>query len=132
MLSMTRLAVMSQSALRLASAERAWLACMVHLTCHDPYTASLLFCLGFLCWYVYWKRHLLHCLRATLWWWLSGCRSTWLTEQAWLQVGAGEVTGNPLFQAFDEAIRGCALGETTVLEAKGGDWQRELFFEVHP
>ncbi len=47
-----------------------------------------------------------------------------------LQVGAGEVTGNPLFQAFDEAIRGCALGETTVLEAKGGDWQRELFFEV--
>lgn len=40
------------------------------------------------------------------------------------------MTGNPLFQAFDEAIRGLSLGETTVLEAKGGEWQRELFFEV--
>ena len=46
------------------------------------------------------------------------------------QVGAGEVTGNPLFQAFDEAIRGLSLGETTILEAKGGEWQRELFFKV--
>ena len=47
-----------------------------------------------------------------------------------LQVGAGEVTGNPLFQAFDEAIRGRALGETAVLEAKGGEWRQELFFKV--
>jgi len=46
------------------------------------------------------------------------------------QVGAGEVTGNPLFQAFDEAIRGCALGETAVLEAKGGNWMPDLYFEV--
>lgn len=46
------------------------------------------------------------------------------------QVGAGEVTGNPLFQAFDEAIRGCALGETAVLEAKGGKWMPDLYFEV--
>ena len=37
-----------------------------------------------------------------------------------------------LLQAFDEAIRGQPLGSTTVLEAKGGDWQRELFFEVNP
>ena len=47
------------------------------------------------------------------------------------EVGAGEITGNPLFQAFDEAIRGLPLGSTTILEAKGGDWKRELFFEVH-
>lgn len=40
------------------------------------------------------------------------------------------MTGNPLFQAFDEAIRGLSLGETTVLEAKGGAWQQDLFFEV--
>jgi len=46
------------------------------------------------------------------------------------QVGAGEVTGNPLFQAFDEAIRGCALGETAVLEAKGGEWMPDLYFKV--
>ncbi|BDA47526.1 probable FKBP-type peptidyl-prolyl cis-trans isomerase MJ0 [Coccomyxa sp. Obi] len=46
------------------------------------------------------------------------------------EVGAGEITGNPLFQAFDEAIRGLPLGSTTILEAKGGDWKRELFFEV--
>lgn len=46
------------------------------------------------------------------------------------EVGAGEITGNPLFQAFDEAIRGLPLGSTTVLEARGGDWNRELFFEV--
>ena len=40
------------------------------------------------------------------------------------------MTGNPLFQAFDEAIRGRALGETAVLEAKGGEWRQELFFKV--
>ncbi len=46
------------------------------------------------------------------------------------EVGAGEITGNPLFQAFDEAIRGLPLGSTTILEAKGGEWKKELFFEV--
>ena len=52
-------------------------------------------------------------------------------EPVSFEVGAGEITGNPLFQAFDEAIRGLPLGSTTVLEAKGGDWNRELFFEVN-
>lgn len=51
-------------------------------------------------------------------------------EPVSFEVGAGEVMGNVLFQAFDEAIRGQALGSTTVLEARGGEWQRELFFEV--
>lgn len=53
-------------------------------------------------------------------------------EPVSFEVGAGEVTGNPLFQAFDEAIRGLPLGSTTILEAKGGEWKRELFFEVCP
>lgn len=35
-----------------------------------------------------------------------------------------------LFQAFDAAVRGLSLGETTTLEAKGGEWRRDLLFEV--
>lgn len=46
------------------------------------------------------------------------------------ELGAGEITGNPLFQAFDEAIRGLSLGSTVILKAKGGEWNRDLFFEV--
>ncbi|KAG2494977.1 hypothetical protein HYH03_006910 [Edaphochlamys debaryana] len=43
--------------------------------------------------------------------------------------------GNRLFQGFDEAVRGMAVGQTTVLEASGGEWRRELMFTVprdHP
>ncbi|KAK9905838.1 hypothetical protein WJX75_007369 [Coccomyxa subellipsoidea] len=40
------------------------------------------------------------------------------------------LSSSTTFAAFDEAIRGLPLGSTTVLEAKGGDWNRELFFEV--
>ncbi|KAG2434187.1 hypothetical protein HXX76_007913 [Chlamydomonas incerta] len=43
--------------------------------------------------------------------------------------------GNRLFQGFDEAVRGMAVGQTTVLEASGGEWKRELLFAVprdHP
>ena len=35
-----------------------------------------------------------------------------------------------LFQAFDAAVRGLSLGETTTLEAKGGEWRRDLLFEA--
>ncbi|KAJ9513366.1 hypothetical protein QJQ45_001399 [Haematococcus lacustris] len=38
-------------------------------------------------------------------------------------------------KGFDEAIRGLAVGQTTVIEAAGGEWQRELLFSVpreHP
>jgi hypothetical protein len=38
--------------------------------------------------------------------------------------------GNKLFQGFDEAIRGLGIGQTTVLEALGGEWNRELMFEA--
>ncbi len=37
-----------------------------------------------------------------------------------------------LFQAFDAAIRGLTIGGTTTLEAKGGEWRRDLLFEVLP
>ena len=35
-----------------------------------------------------------------------------------------------LFQAFDAAVRGLSIGDTTTLEAKGGNWRRDLVFEV--
>ncbi|KAK9846576.1 hypothetical protein WJX81_006929 [Elliptochloris bilobata] len=56
-------------------------------------------------------------------------------EPVTFEVGAGEAVGNPLFQAFDAAVRGLSLGETTTLEAQGGEWRRDLLFEVpreHP
>ncbi|KAL6763490.1 hypothetical protein V8C86DRAFT_2496367 [Haematococcus lacustris] len=56
-------------------------------------------------------------------------------EPLTFEVGVGEITGNRLFQGFDEAIRGLAVGQTTVIEAAGGEWQRELLFSVpreHP
>jgi len=56
-------------------------------------------------------------------------------EPLTFEVGAGEIMGNKLFQGFDEAVRGLAEGQTTVIEASGGKWQRELLFDVprsHP
>eukprot|EP00195_Chlamydomonas_chlamydogama_P016531 CAMPEP_0202908502 /NCGR_PEP_ID=MMETSP1392-20130828/46254_1 /ASSEMBLY_ACC=CAM_ASM_000868 /TAXON_ID=225041 /ORGANISM="Chlamydomonas chlamydogama, Strain SAG 11-48b" /LENGTH=193 /DNA_ID=CAMNT_0049597885 /DNA_START=160 /DNA_END=742 /DNA_ORIENTATION=+ len=56
-------------------------------------------------------------------------------EPLTFEVGAGEMMGNKLFQGFDEAVRGLAVGQTTVLEASGGEWKRELLFAVprdHP
>ena len=46
------------------------------------------------------------------------------------ECGAGEMMGNKLFQGFDEAIRGLGIGQTTVLDALGGEWNRELMFEA--
>eukprot|EP00198_Chlamydomonas_reinhardtii_P006561 XP_001695897.1 peptidyl-prolyl cis-trans isomerase, FKBP-type [Chlamydomonas reinhardtii] len=58
-----------------------------------------------------------------------------LGEPLAFEVGAGDMMGNRLFQGFDEAVRGMAVGQTTVLEASGGEWKRELLFAVprdHP
>lgn len=58
-----------------------------------------------------------------------------LGEPLTFEVGAGDMMGNRLFQGFDEAVRGMAVGQTTVLEATGGEWRRELLFTVprgHP
>lgn len=35
-------------------------------------------------------------------------------------------------QAFDEAVRGLALGDEVVLKASGGEWSRDLLFDVPP
>lgn len=36
------------------------------------------------------------------------------------EVGAGDIMGNALFQAFDEAVRGMCVGDTAVVKAKAG------------
>ncbi|GIL86240.1 hypothetical protein Vretimale_13762 [Volvox reticuliferus] len=58
-----------------------------------------------------------------------------LGEPLSFEVGAGDMMGNRLFQGFDEAVRGMAVGQRTILEASGGEWKRELLFAVprdHP
>ncbi|KAK9814319.1 hypothetical protein WJX72_004010 [[Myrmecia] bisecta] len=51
-------------------------------------------------------------------------------EAVSFEVGAGEATGNPLFQAFDEAVRGMELGQSTSFQASGGEWDSNLLFNV--
>lgn len=58
-----------------------------------------------------------------------------LNEPLTFEVGAGDMLGNRLFQGFDEAVRGMAIGQKTILEAVGGEWQKDLLFMVpinHP
>lgn len=55
-----------------------------------------------------------------------------LNEPLSFEVGAGDMMGNKLFQGFDEAVRGMAVGQKTVLEAAGGEWKQELLFSVPP
>lgn len=50
-------------------------------------------------------------------------------------VGAGDVVGNKLFEAFDVAVRGMAVGDRTEIEMDGGKWDPELMFSIprdHP
>lgn len=46
------------------------------------------------------------------------------------QVGVGEVLGNPLVKALEEAVRGRGAGDAVELELQGGDYQPELVFTV--
>ena len=39
-----------------------------------------------------------------------------------MQVGTGNIVGNPLFETFDAAVRGMALGQVAELEAEGPEW----------
>lgn len=58
-----------------------------------------------------------------------------LDEPVTFEVGTGEIMGNRLFQGLDEVVRGMAVGQTTIMEASGGEWRRELLFAVprdHP
>uniref|UniRef100_A0A383V445 peptidylprolyl isomerase n=1 Tax=Tetradesmus obliquus TaxID=3088 RepID=A0A383V445_TETOB len=51
------------------------------------------------------------------------------------EIGAGDIINNPLFQAFDGALRGLAVGESVELQMSGPEWQSELLFSVprdHP
>lgn len=51
-------------------------------------------------------------------------------EPLTFEVGAGEVFGNKMFQAFDAGVRGLHIGEKTYLEASGGEWNKDLLFNV--
>jgi FKBP-type peptidyl-prolyl cis-trans isomerase 2 len=56
-------------------------------------------------------------------------------EPATFEVGAGDIVGNELFEAFDEAVRGLSVGETIGIKADGPAWTEELMFNVpidHP
>jgi hypothetical protein len=54
---------------------------------------------------------------------------------SFLQVGVGEVVGNPLAHALEEAVRSHGEGDIVELEITGGDYKPELVFKVptdHP
>jgi FKBP-type peptidyl-prolyl cis-trans isomerase 2 len=51
-------------------------------------------------------------------------------EPTTFEVGAGDIVGNRLFEAFDDAVRGLAVGEIASICAQGGEWQPELLFRV--
>lgn len=52
------------------------------------------------------------------------------SEPLTFEVGAGEIMGNKMFQAFDAGVRGLQIGEKTYLEASGGEWNKDLLFKV--
>ncbi|DBA84373.1 TPA: hypothetical protein ACH3X2_006223 [Trebouxia sp. C0005] len=51
-------------------------------------------------------------------------------EPLTFEIGAGEIFGNKMFQAFDAGVRGLRIGEKTYLEASGGEWNKDLLFNV--
>lgn len=51
-------------------------------------------------------------------------------EPLQFEVGAGDVVGNALFQAFDDAVKGLKEGDAALVQAQGGEWKRELMFNV--
>lgn len=56
-------------------------------------------------------------------------------EPLTFEIGAGEIISNPIFRAFDGAVRGLGVGEEVEMEIHGGDWKPELLFTVprdHP
>eukprot|EP01025_Chloroclados_australasicus_P038673 TRINITY_DN3991_c3_g2_i1.p1 TRINITY_DN3991_c3_g2~~TRINITY_DN3991_c3_g2_i1.p1 ORF type:complete len:222 (+),score=28.92 TRINITY_DN3991_c3_g2_i1:143-808(+) len=56
-------------------------------------------------------------------------------EPITLEVGVGEVVGNPLAQALEQAVRSHGVGDEVELEITGGDYKQELVFKVptdHP
>lgn len=51
-------------------------------------------------------------------------------EDVTFEVGASDVMGNPLFKAFDEAVRGMRVGESAMVSASGGEYDPNLLFSV--
>lgn len=47
-----------------------------------------------------------------------------------MQVGVGEVLGNPLAQALEQAVRSHGEGDIVELEITGGEYKKDLVFRV--
>ena len=51
------------------------------------------------------------------------------------EIGASGAMGNPLFLAFDKAVRGMVVGDQALVSASGGEYDPNLLFKVptsHP
>lgn len=56
-------------------------------------------------------------------------------EPLTLELGVGEIVGNPLVQALETAVRSHGVGDVVELQLKGGDYNPDLLFRVpadHP
>eukprot|EP00892_Ulva_mutabilis_P009696 jgi/Ulvmu1/7099/UM034_0003.1 len=56
-------------------------------------------------------------------------------EPLTLELGVGEIVGNPLVQALETAVRSHGVGDVVELQLQGGDYKPELIFKVptdHP
>lgn len=51
-------------------------------------------------------------------------------EAVTFEVGASDVMGNPLFKAFDEAVRKLDVGASATVAASGGEYDPNLLFAV--
>jgi hypothetical protein len=51
-------------------------------------------------------------------------------EPLTFEVGAGDTQNNPIFEAFDDAVRGLPVGGRAEIEAKGGAWDPSRLFTV--
>lgn len=52
-----------------------------------------------------------------------------------MELGVGDIVGNPLLQALDSAVRGLGVGDAVKLKVSGGPFVKELLFKVpadHP
>lgn len=56
-------------------------------------------------------------------------------EPLTLELGVGEIVGNPLVSALEQAVRSHGVGDIVELQLKGGDYNSDLVFKVptdHP
>lgn len=58
-----------------------------------------------------------------------------MEEPITFEVGAADSMGNPLFLAFDKAVKGMVVGDQALVNASGGEYNPDLLFKVpmsHP